>query len=54
MYHEPESAKDPGLAAQTSVWPSSPGQSIYWTTSFEILVISLPTFGKTSVFCKVK
>lgn len=41
-------ANESVLAAQTSVCPSSPGQSIYCTTSLEILVTSLPTLGKTS------
>lgn len=49
IYQVLELANDPLLAAQTSVCPSSPGQSIYWTTSFEMLVISLPTLGKTSI-----
>ena len=48
IYQDLVSAKDPGVAAQTSVCPSSPGQSIYCTTSFEIFVTSLPTLGKTS------
>jgi hypothetical protein len=48
IYHPYLSANDPALAAQTSVCPSSPGQSMYWTISLFIEVTSDPILGNTS------
>ena len=48
IYHPFLSANELALAAQTSVCPSSPGQSIYCTISLLIAVTSAPILGNTS------